>query len=252
MNKLLIVCLILLFSLFGCNKEKLFKGQNSIYEDFETVNNVDELLLNGNWEYYQQTEVKNYIKIDTLNPHSGSNCLKIFATKGTISKSDLANNKMAFWEGDIVQLSAWFYIEDTNELNYVFLFDIEEDAMIGASPGIRIAIDKEGYLLIERNKYGKPTINQPNESKIPFPRNQWVKLNVELNLQQKKKGYIKLWQDNTQLINAENIQTLPKDKLYFIQGTKGIYQSIQVGVTATTSDNDVTMFIDDIDIKVVN
>jgi len=71
-------------------------------------------------------------------------------------------------------------------------------------------------------------------------------------LQQKDEGYIKLWQNDTLLINVENTQTLPKDKLYFIQGTKGMYQSVQIGVTATTSDFDVTMYIDDIEIKKIN
>ena len=252
MNKLLIVFLILSFVFVGCNKEEFFKGKESIDEDFEAINNVDELLFNENWEYYQQTELNNYIKIDSLNPHSGSNCLKVFAAKGTISKSDIANNKMAFWEDDIVQISAWFYIKGTDKLNYVFLFDIEEDAMIGASPGIRIAINEDGYLIIERKKYGQSTIRQAKDNEIIFPRNQWVELKMELDLQQKKKGFIKLWQDNHLLINAKDIQTLPKDKLYFIQGTKGMYQSVQIGVTATTSDHDVTMFIDDIEIKKLN
>jgi len=252
MNKRLIAYLLSLFALIGCSKEEFFKGKISIYEDFENIDNVDDLLLNGNWEYYQQTEKNNYIKIDTINPYSGKNCLKVFATKGNISKSDIANNKMSFWEGDIVRISAWFYLEGTDKLNYVFLFDIEENAMIGASPGIRIAIDEEGYLLIERNKYRQSTIQQSKNNRTPFPRNQWVKLMIELDLQQRKTGYIKLWQDDAQLINAENIQTLPVDKLYFIQGTKGMYQNIQIGVTATTSDYDVTIFIDDIEIKKLN
>ncbi len=252
MNRLLNVYLVLLLVLLGCNKEEFFKGKSAIDEDFETIKNVDDLLLNGNWEYYQQTEKQNFIEIDTLNAHSGTNCLKIFAVKGNISKSDIANNKMAFWEDDILQISAWFYLKGTESLNYVFIFDIEEDAMVGASPGIRVAIDDGGYLVIERKKYGQSTIRQPEDVKMPFPRNQWVELKIEIDLQQKEKGYIKVWQNNIQLINAENIQTLPKDRLYFTQGTKGMYQSIQIGVTATTSEQDVTMYVDDIDIKKLN
>ncbi|NOZ48018.1 MAG: hypothetical protein GXO79_14760 [Chlorobi bacterium] len=252
MNKSLIIFLVAGFILFGWNKEEFFCGKNNLYEDFEGINKTDNLFLSGNWEYYQQTIASNFIEIDTNNAHSGNNCLKIFATKGTISKSDIANNKMAFWENDIVQISAWFYLQGTDDLNYVFLFDIEENAVIGASPGIRIAIDDNDCLLIERNKYGEPTIQQTNEKKISFPRNQWVELKIEIDLKQKDEGYIKLWQDDVLLINATNIETLPKDKLYFIQGTKGMYQSIQIGVTATTSDSDVIMFLDDIEIKVVN
>ncbi|MEZ5069898.1 MAG: heparin lyase I family protein [Bacteroidales bacterium] len=252
MKKYLAVCLLTIIAIFGCNKEKLLDGKNSIYEDFETVNNIDELLQNGNWEYYQQTEPSSYIGINNSNPHSGNNCLKIFATKGTVSKSDIVNNKMAFWENDIVQISAWFYIEDTNMINYLFLFDIEEIVSVGANPGIRVAIDDEGFLLIERNKYGETTLHQTEATRTQFPRNQWVELSMEIKLQQKEKGYIRLWQDGVLLINVENTQTLPTDKLYFIQGTKGMYQSVQIGVTATTSDSDVIMYIDDIEIMKIN
>jgi len=252
MNKYLTTYLLIIVVLLGCNKEKLFDGKNYIFEDFESVNNVDDLFQNGNWEFYQQTETNSYIELNNQIPHSGTNCLKIFAAKGTISKSDIANNKMAFYENDIVQISAWFYLEDTNKLNYLFLFDIEEDVAIGAGPGIRIAIDDEGYLLIERNKYGETTLRQADDIRMKFPRNQWVELKFEINLQQKDEGYIKLWQNGSLLINVENTQTLPKDKLYFIQGTKGMYQSVQIGVTATTSDFDVTMYIDDIEIKKIN
>ena len=252
MNKYLTTFLLIIVVLSSCNKEKLFDGKNSIYENFESINDVDDLFQNENWEYYQQTEPNSYIELNNQNPHSGTNCLKIFAAKGIISKSDIANNKMAYWENDTVQMSAWFYIEDTNKLNYLFLFDIEEAVAIGAGPGIRVAIDDEGYLLIERNKYGEKTLRQADDRKIKFPRNQWVHLKLEIDLQQKDEGYIKLWQNDTLLINVENTQTLPKDKLYFIQGTKGMYQSVQIGVTATTSDFDVTMYIDDIEIKKIN
>ncbi len=254
MKKIFFVYFIFLlgFSALSCSKKKFDTGRNSINEDFEGIKNVKELFLDGNWKYYQQTKVNNYIKIDTINPHSGHNCLKIYAVKGIISKSDIANNKMSFWKNDIVQISAWYYLKGNDKLNFVFLCDLEENATIGASPGIRIAIDKNGYLLVERKKYEEPTIEQTTKNKVLFPRNKWVKLKIEIYLQQNNTGYIKLWQNNDQIIDAQNVQTLPKDRLYFIQGTKGMYQSIQIGVTATSSDTDIIMYIDDIKIKLLN
>ncbi len=254
MKKIAFSLLILGLSLLGCNKHKYYEGPNSLFENFENLKDVNNLYSgdNSNWSYYQQTLSNNYIDLDTANPHTGKSCLKIFAAKGIISKSDLAKNKMAFWEKQTIQLSAWYYLKGTDSLNFVFLMDLEEDAEIGASPGIRIAIDNNGYLLLERKKYGQTTIEQPTKTRIRFPRNQWVHINMEVKLEQSKNGYIKLWQDSTKIIDAQNILTLPKDKLYFIQGTKGMYQSVQIGVTASSSDKDIIMYIDDIAVQVIN
>ena len=39
---------------------------------------------------------------------------------------------MAFWKGETVRLSAWYYIEGTQNLNWLFLMDLEEQTPIGA------------------------------------------------------------------------------------------------------------------------
>jgi Polysaccharide lyase len=246
--------ILMSFALTACNKEKYFGGANSIFENFESIDSIDQLFADGsgNWKYYQKTESGSYIEIDTTNPHSGNKCLKIVAVQGEVSKSDIANNKMSFWEDDVVQITSWFYLQGTADLNYVFLFDIEESTAIGASPGTRFALDEEGYLLVERNKYGETTISQPSDTKVIFPRDKWVELKIEIGLNQKKKGHIIVWQDGVQIIEELDARTLPRDRLLFMQGTKAMYQSIQIGLTATTSNSDITLFLDDIDIKVVN
>ena len=240
--------LFLLLILSSCNKTKYFSGSNSITEDFENIDSISDLFKNDKWSYYQQTENGSYITVDTTIKHSGQQAMKFFASKGTISKSDLANNKMSFWKDETVEISAWYYLADSNQLDYVFLFDIEERTSIGANPGIRMAIDENGYLIFERNKYGESTIHQTN--KVKFPKNEWVEIKIEISLSQNNDGYIKLWQNSVLLIDKVNIQTLPKDKLYIIQGTKGMYQSLQFGITATTSVTDLTLYMDDIEVKV--
>ena len=106
--------------------------------------------------------------------------------------------------------------------------------------------------MVERNKYMESSLYQPEDTKIPFPRDQWAELQVEVLLSRTDDGYINVLQDGALLIGETNIQTLPRDILYFIQGTKGIYNSVQVGITANTSDSTTTLYIDDIVLEILN
>lgn len=237
----------------GCIKSK--DEASYLAEDFENISSTDQLFPpdGSRWSFYQQTDAANFIKLDTVNPHGGGQCLKIYARAGSAnnaSKSDLARNHLTFRKGEVVYFSAWYFIEGTGSMDYLFLFDLEEQTSIGAGPGLRFALEgKEGSLVVERNKMIENTIRQEESSKLLFPRNQWVNLSVEVKLEQKKKGYIKVWQDNTLVIDASDVETLPKDKLYFIQGTKGLYDNAQVGITANTRDNAMVIYVDDILLK---
>lgn len=253
-----LIFFILLCIFTSCNKKKYFDGANSYSDSFETITTTDDLFKSDKtaWTYTEVTVSGNYYAIDTLNKHSGKKCLKFFANKSTsnvVSKCDIAKGNMAFWDGDVVKLSAWYYIEGSASANWIFLFDFEEDVPVGAGPGMRIAI-ADDYLLLE-HKYptnGSKTIEQNNGAKISFPRNQWVNIELEVKLSQKDKGYVCVWQNGQLIITKDDWQTLPKDVLYFIQGTKGMYNSIQFGITANTKDNDMTLYLDDIDIKKIN
>jgi hypothetical protein len=251
MNKISILFSIIIL-LSSCNKEKLFTGSNYINDDFESVSDASELLSSENWTFYQQTEMASSMQLDTILKVSGNKCLKFIAAKGDVSKSDIANNELAFFEGETIKFSGWFYLNDSLTLDYIFLIDIEEKVAIGASPGIRIAVNDEGYLVVDRSKFGEKTIMQTVGKEVKFPRNEWVNIEFEILLHKKKKGKIRLWQNGVSLIDVNNIQTLPKDKLFFTQGTKGMYQSLQVGITAVTTDHDVVLYIDNIILEKIN
>lgn len=247
-----LIYLLIALVLVSCNKEKFFSGSNSIQEDFESVTNANELLTTENWTFYQQTESASSMQLDTIVTVSGNQSLKFVAASGEVSKSDIANNELAFFEGETVKFSGWFFLDDSLDLEYVFLIDIEERVAIGAGPGIRVAINEKGHLVVERNKIGEKTLSQPLGSETTFPRKEWVHIEVEVLLHQKKKGEIRLWQDGSLLIDFEDIRTLPKDNLYVTQGTKGMYQSLQVGLTAITTDRDVVLYLDDISLEKTN
>jgi len=249
----LLFSISLLLVLASCNKEKFWDGPNTLADDFESAATVDDLTSeSGNWKYYQTTDDQNTMTLDTSIVHSGNQSLK-FTAKPSLngaSKSDIAHNKLAFDEGKTFYFSSWFYLEGTQSLNYIFLFDIEESVNIGAGPGVRVALrfdDGQGYLVLERNKLvNETTITQSEESQVAFPRNQWVHFEIELFMKRNKKGSVKIWQNDQLVIDQNGIRTMPKDKAVFLQGSKGIYNSIQVGITANSSEDDATLFIDDL------
>lgn len=238
----------------ACFQDEILEGKTSINENFESIRSYEELIegTDPNWIFFQITEGQNTIAIDTSLALQGKQCLKFFAVPSNngASKCDIANNNMIFQAGEIFRFSAYFYLEGEEALDDIFLFDLEESTAIGAGPGIRLALDRqEGFLKIERKKMLEADIRQASGEEIVFPRNQWVLVVLEIKLSQKKEGSIKLYQDGTLLIEANNVRTLPVDKLTIIQGSRGIYNSVQVGITANSPLNPATLYVDDISIS---
>lgn len=254
MKKIAIV-LIVLGASVSCSKEKWFDGPNYMSEDFESYPSTDSMFSYEDirWSYHQNTHEGNYIAIDSTIVHSGNRSLKFFgaAHPGEVSKCSIVKQHMAFFDGDVVRISAWYYVASAASTGWLFLFDFEEQTAIGAGPGIRIADTQESGLVLE-HKFYNDDIFQPASGFIAMPRNQWVNITMEVKLSQKKKGYVKIWQDNQLIIEGYDRKTLPKDFLYSQQGTKGMYQSIEFGVTANSSCTDVIMYMDDIEVKKVN
>jgi hypothetical protein len=106
--------------------------------------------------------------------------------------------------------------------------------------------------LCVEHKYYTDDVYQADGTEIPLPRNQWFNLTMEVKLSQKKTGYVKVWQNSVQIISAENHRTLPKDFLYSQQGTKGMYQSVEFGITANTKNSDVVLYVDDVVVEKIN
>jgi hypothetical protein len=180
--------------------------------------------------------------------------MKFFANASTeeqLSKCSILKQEMAFYEGDVVQMSAWYYIEGTEEKDWLFLFDFEEQTAIGAGPGMRLANTTSTGITLE-HKFLNDDVYQDAGQAILLPRNQWFNLTLEVKLCQKKKGYIRVWQDNVLILSSDNRKTLPKDMLYNQQGTKGMYQSIEFGVTANTRQSATVMYLDDVEVKKIN
>lgn len=240
--------LLLGVCLLSCDKHELFEGPD-VYEDgFEAYTVLSEALIDDDifWSYTQLTRMENDVLVDSSFAHTGSTSLKFVASPtedGDASKASIAKQKMAFWEEETVRISGWYFISGNESLQWLFLMDIEEQSVIGAGPGMRIAL-VDNQLRIEY-KFNEKDIIQDSETATSFPRDQWVELIWELSLSQKDEGTVKLWQDGQLLIEQKNRRTLPKDLLYFQQGTKGMYSSIEIGITANSFESSATIWVDD-------
>ena len=248
MKNALTAAVVLLLSV-ACNKEKFFDGPNFYEDDFETYEVLDELLLpdDERWSFTQLTRDANYILVDTAVSQSGERALKFFAKQssdGDASKASIAKQNMAFWEGETVRLSAWFYIEGMDELRWLFLMDFEEQTAVGAGPGMRLAL-VDNRLRVEY-KFNEDDLLQTEGDGIEFPRNQWVEVVWELVLSQEEQGEVRLCQDGQRIIERSGIRTLPRDLLYFQQGTKGMYSSCEIGITANSESSDCTLWVDNV------
>jgi hypothetical protein len=165
-----------------------------------------------------ENDTSNTIRLDSINPHSGNQCLIFFAAKSEngASKSDIAHNKLAFHEGNTFYGSCWFYLEGAQSLDYIFLFDLEESVPIGAGTGIRVALaadEAELFLVLERNKLvNEATLIQTESDKIAFTRNEWVHLELSVLMKRNRKGTLKICQNNLLIIDESGL--CQKTKLF--------------------------------------
>ncbi len=239
----------------GCSYPLDSQGGNDFAEDFESINRYDDLFGNAvsGWTYSQRTIENNSVLADSEVVHSGRRSLRCFATTGgeIVSKASIAKSNLYLAKGDLIEFSGWYYIVGTASLPYLFLVDLEENVAIGAGPGMRLAFDEDGMSLeVERNKMGATTIHQSAPTKV-FPRNRWVHVVYHARLSQDETGTIKVWQDDVLVLEADHIQTMPHDILYFIQGSKGVYNSLEVGITANATKEACTVYVDDVHIRKV-
>ena len=239
---------LLLLPLTQCGKLNLDDHVSRFEEDFESATEDTLLFQDSRWTASQLTVEENTITVDTEIVHSGLRSVKFHAfphPDDDVSKCDLMKQDMVFNEGETVYFRAWYYLIGDGE--NLFLFDLEEPAPVSSSPGIRLTLStEERWLQVERGKLEKSTLRQTKGEEIAFPTEQWVKVEFEVKLSRKKKGAVKLWQDDVLVVEEEGVQTMPKDILYFTQGTSGIYQNIQVGITAAgTQNTEKILYVDD-------
>ncbi|MFN6084068.1 MAG: lipoprotein, partial [Fluviicola sp.] len=183
--KRIILFFVLVTLVSSCNKKKVFDGPNYYADGFENYSTKEDLFIDDNvlWSFNQLTIAENTITVDSSFSHSGTKSLLFFAKKSedkSVSKCSISKQFMAFWEGETMRTSAWYYIDGTQSLQWMFLMDLEEQAAIGAGPGMRLAL-VDNLLRVE-HKFNEKDIIQSSETAQEFPRNQWVHVVFEIKL----------------------------------------------------------------------
>jgi hypothetical protein len=240
--------LLILVLAVSCGKK--YSGPDTYQDGFETYANYDALFLpdDAAWSFSQITNDANTAELDTTLAASGSRSLLFTAeptTDDVVSKCSISKQRMCFREGRTVRISADYYIFGNDVLNWLFLLDLEEQANIGAGPGMRLAL-VDNKLRVEY-KFNQDDILQTGDG-VAFPRDQWVHLDWEVTLSRKKKGSVKLWQNGELILSKDGQVTLPRDFLYFQQGTKGMYTSVEFGITANSDGGPAKIAVDNVKI----
>ena len=241
---------------FSIPEENFPESYADGFEDYEDLQDL--FTANSGWTGTNITDGINTIQLDSTFARTGQQSMR-FSARGTstempLSKCSLFNQAIEFEEGETVEITCWYYLEgEPWEKGWVFILDLEERVPVGAQPGTRLALRRDpGQPMINEFKFNQGSIAQADNLPKPFPLNTWVGIRWVVRLSQGKEGSISVWQDQELILQAENIQTLPKDQIYAIQGTRGVYNSVEVGITANADQGTKVLYLDDFLIRKLN
>jgi len=184
--------------------------------------------------------VDNRIDLSADPVNSANKAIKFFSIAPTSSmitaKSSIENTLLFADRGDEVNYEARYYISKGMPETILDL----ENKWFDESPGIRLMLLNDDYLVAEL-KYGlKPLYRQIGTTNIGFPKNQWVKLKVYFLLDCNSNGIVKVWQNDVLIIDQKG-QTLPT--------SNSIQTNIEIGITAC--DQETEMYMDDVKVSVI-
>ncbi|MFQ5640248.1 MAG: hypothetical protein ACE5IR_19890 [bacterium] len=212
---------------------------------------------------------ENQVVLSSTKVHSGCYALEIVChpSDSIVSKADLEKYGFRLYAGDRVTISAWFYIEGLQNLQSVFLIDLEcidcwdPSVPDNPAPGMRLMFSGgDDYLVVERGKIGLRG-ESLRQSSFHFPRNRWVELKWILDLSPNEDGKTELYLDGQQILAASGINMPNADIFARIAEENGIdfqlqepvyYERLQVGVTANSGEDSVHIFLDDVSIGVIS
>lgn len=242
-----------------------------LFQDgFESVNDFSELFTsNGNrWSTTQVVHPnngENEIDISNNTVSQGDLALRIYSNPGDdiLSKVDIEKGGFFAPVGSTVTIQADLYINSTENLEDLFLMDLEccscWDPTVGDNqcPGIRLKLSGEqNYLSIERGKILGNTISQ---STFPFPKNEWVNVVWSMTLSADNNAANSLIINGTEIIDQVG-KNLPNNEEFKNEfATHGLaftlqeplgYERVQIGATANPTEHGIEMFIDNFELRI--
>lgn len=266
-----------MFGVLACDKDGTIAEptvSDFVFEDgFETQSDsMDELFpSSGNrWSSLQQSnpdDALNEISISDVERSEGRNSLRLFSFPSTnsISKIDIEKNGFSAYPDDKIVIKADFYINNTENIENLFLIDLECCSCWDTSsntenqcPGVRLKMSGgNDFLSIERGKIAENTIEQTS---FKFPRNEWVSVEWELILSDKDNGQNKLTINGQQVLNSNGTNMPNAETFREIFAQEGIefnlkepvsYERVQIGATANSTAEEIELFVDNFSMSVV-
>lgn len=214
------------------------------------------------WTNHQMTVAENSLTIAAGEGRDGSNALRAHAAgaDATTSKASIVHGGMDLQAGETVVVSASFHVEQGADLTDVFLLDLEgreiwadDNAHPNQSPGIRLQIaDAEGHLQVERGKIGLRDEAFVSVDDAPVvPTGEWFTIDWVVHLSTGADGWSEVYLDGELAVRGDGA-VLPDPDVFADLGvelTGSRYDYVETGVTANASDADVTLLVDDVQVR---
>lgn len=145
------------------------------------------------------------------------------------AKSSISTGLTFFEEGNDFWFEARFFLNG----EYPTTIADFESPFFEGNPGPRIIF--RGDKLAIENKFGdKFTYDQSNNSEVPFPKNEWVKVKVHFQYNTDD-GIIQLWQNDELIVDAVG-RNIPL--------ANWVQTNIEIGISATSEAT--VLFVDDV------
>jgi hypothetical protein len=240
----------------GCIKDVPDPALQEFSDDFEDYTQWEDMVQEdgSRWTKFNINEINTSaspIQLDTIIVRSGKQSVRFHCRQADpemkeICKCNLNKEGLYFKAGDVVYYSAWYYVQRSDSAyGTFFIWDLE--AVVDATLGVRVMAWEEN-MEFERNKMGASNIFQEGDITL-FPVNRWTRFELEVKLSQARKGYVKMWLDGKEIMNRDNIRTLPKDRITLAGNTHGYYDRLQAGITAKSGTEELVVYMDDLEIK---
>lgn len=217
----------------------------SFYDDFES----------GDTEVWNYTGLWGRSSSVTLQDLGGEHGFAAKATaegKGQrIGKAYLTKDMQQALQGDRIEASMLVYFPYLRPRSgSVYLMDVEcRDCGYAEKPGLRVLVDSDGFLRVNRSKLGIAQDLGPTPSgRIPF--NQVFRLTLIVDLGGELDGRTQVYIDDKLVIDEIGIN-MPLTHIAEPLGvslTAERFDYVQFGVTANGRSDSVTIYFDDVEI----
>lgn len=173
---------------------------------------------------------------------------------GSVGKAYVSKNFPDIFNGDTIELSATYYVNEYLKDGKIYLMDLEcRDCGWDSKPGIRMYMSEDGLLGINRGKLGSGLKDFKTLFQVPLRR--YFNVKVSYRLGDEQTGLTTIWV-NRKLITREAGVNMPL-KSTFLE-TKGVtltaekFTYVQFGVTANSSiSKRAEVQVDDVAINII-